>query len=104
MQAEVKELPAVNLMKVLLISANTEQINMPTLPLGLACVAASTRKAGHQVTYLDLMARKDAQAVVNETMEGLRPDVAGISVRNINHQDMANPDFLLEPVKEVVAT
>jgi hypothetical protein len=39
-------------MKVLLISANTEQINMPTLPLGLACVAASARKAGHTVRYL----------------------------------------------------
>jgi len=29
-------------MKVLLISANTETINMPTLPLGLASVAAAT--------------------------------------------------------------
>jgi radical SAM superfamily enzyme YgiQ (UPF0313 family) len=91
-------------MKVLLISANTEQINMPTLPLGLACVAASTRKAGHEVTYLDLMAKKDVQAVVKETMEGLSPDVVGISVRNVDDQDMANPDFLLEPVKEIVAT
>jgi len=90
-------------MKVLLISANTEQINMPTLPLGLACVAASTRKAGHTVRYLDLMAREDAQAVIKKTMEDLRPDVIGISVRNIDDQDMANPDFLLEQVKEVVA-
>ncbi len=90
-------------MKVLLISANTEQINMPTLPLGLACVAASTRKAGHEVTYLDLMAKEDAQKVIRETMEGLRPDVVGISVRNIDDQDMANPNFLLESVKEVVA-
>jgi len=89
--------------KVLLVSANTEQINMPTLPLGLACVAASTRKAGHQVTYLDLMAKEDAQAVIKKTMEGLRPDIIGISVRNIDDQDMANPDFLLEPVKEIVA-
>jgi hypothetical protein len=28
-------------MRVLLISANTEQINMPVLPLGLAFVAAA---------------------------------------------------------------
>lgn len=90
-------------MKVLLISANTEQINMPTLPLGLACVAASTRNAGHEVAYLDLMAKEDTRAAIKETMEGLRPDVIGISVRNIDDQDMANPDFLLEQVKEVVA-
>ena len=91
-------------MKVLLISANTEQINMPTLPLGLACVGASTRKAGHEVTYLDLMAKEDIKAAIKKTMEGFRPDVIGISVRNIDDQDMSNPEFLLAPVKEVVAT
>ena len=30
-------------MRVLLISANTEQINMPVLPLGLAYVAAAAK-------------------------------------------------------------
>jgi len=91
-------------MKVLLISANTEQINMPTLPLGLACVAAATRKAGHEVAYLDLMAQEDVRAVIKEAMEGLSPDVVGISVRNIDDQVMDSPGFLLEQVKEVVAS
>ncbi|NIR14327.1 MAG: B12-binding domain-containing radical SAM protein, partial [Desulfobacterales bacterium] len=81
-------------MKVLLISANTEQINMPTLPLGLACVAAATRKAGHEVTYLDLMAQEDVQEVIKEAMEERSPDVVGISVRNIDDQVMDNPSFL----------
>jgi hypothetical protein len=35
--------------RVLLISPNTEMMNMPTLPLGLTCVAATTRDAGHAV-------------------------------------------------------
>jgi radical SAM superfamily enzyme YgiQ (UPF0313 family) len=91
-------------MKVLLISANTEQINMPTLPLGLACVAAATRKAGHDVAYLDLMAQEDFQEVIKEAMEERCPDVVGISVRNIDDQIMDNPSFLLEQVKEVVAS
>ena len=91
-------------MKVLLISANTEQINMPTLPLGLACVAAATRKAGHEVAYLDLMAQGDVRAVIKEALEGLNPDVLGISVRNIDDQVMDSPGFLLDQVKEVVAT
>jgi hypothetical protein len=82
-------------MKVLLISANTEQINMPTLPLGLACVAAATRKAGHEVAYLDLMAQEDVQEVIKEAMEERSPDVVGISVRNIDDQVMDNPAFLL---------
>ena len=36
-------------MRILLISANTERLNMPTLPRGLACVAAAVRRAGHEV-------------------------------------------------------
>ena len=38
-------------MSVLLISANREDINMPTLPLGLACVAAAVEQAGHAVRF-----------------------------------------------------
>jgi radical SAM superfamily enzyme YgiQ (UPF0313 family) len=57
-------------MKVLLLSANTEKINMPTLPLGLACVAASTQKAGHDVAVVDLMAEKDGPSILMKTIEG----------------------------------
>jgi len=49
-------------MRVLLISANTEKINMPTLPLGLACVAAAAQKAGHDVAMVDLMAEKNTRS------------------------------------------
>ena len=90
-------------MRVLLISANMEKINMPTLPLGLACVAAATQKAGHDVTMLDLMIEKDTRAVLKETIEGFCPDIIGISVRNIDDQNMKNPRFLLDPVKEIIA-
>ena len=90
-------------MKLLLISANTEKINMPTLPLGLASVAAATQKAGHDVTMVDLMAEGDSQLVLNGAVERFRPDLIGISVRNIDDQNMENPRFLLDPVKEIVA-
>ena len=90
-------------MKVLLISANTEKINMPTLPLGLACVAAATRKARHDVAMVDLMAEKDAPSILNGAVEGFRPDLIGISVRNIDDQNMENPRFLLNSVKDIVA-
>ena len=89
-------------MKVLLISANTETINMPALPLGLASVAAATQKAGHDVTMVDLMAEKDGPSVLNGAVERFRPDLIGISVRNIDDQNMENPRFLLDPVKDIV--
>jgi radical SAM superfamily enzyme YgiQ (UPF0313 family) len=90
-------------MKVLLISANTENLNMPTLPLGLACVAAATQKAGHDVHIVDLMTEQDVRSLLKGAIEGFRPDLIGLSVRNIDDQNMEKPRFLLDPVKEIVA-
>jgi radical SAM superfamily enzyme YgiQ (UPF0313 family) len=90
-------------MRVLLVSANTEKINMPTLPLGLACVAAATQKAGHDVVMVDLMTEQDVRSLLKGAIEGFRPDLIGLSVRNIDDQNMEKPRFLLDPVKEIVA-
>jgi radical SAM superfamily enzyme YgiQ (UPF0313 family) len=90
-------------MKVLLISANTSDINMPTLPLGLVCVATATKAAGHEVEVLDLLSQQEPQKHVQAAIEKLRPDVIGISVRNIDDQSMENTRFLLQEVKDVVA-
>ncbi len=89
-------------MRVLLISPNKEEINMVTWPLGLACVAAATQKAGHDVKLLDLMDTIDAATALEEAIHGLHPDLIGISVRNIDDQTMEPPKFLLEEVKEVI--
>jgi radical SAM superfamily enzyme YgiQ (UPF0313 family) len=89
-------------MKALFISANTEKISMTTLPLGLACVAAATRKAGHDAAMVDLLVERDTQSVLREAILGFRPDVIGISVRNIDDQNMENPKFLVGPVKGIV--
>lgn len=90
-------------MRVLFISANTEQINMPTLPLGLGCVAQATQQAGHDVELVDLMFRDDTGLVLKDAIEGFRPDIIGMSVRNIDDQNRENPTFLLEPVKEIIS-
>ena len=90
-------------MRVLFISANTEKINMTTLPLGVACVAAATRQAGHKVAMVDLLTEKDKYSILNETIKEFRPDIIGISVRNIDDQNKENPRFLLDPVKEIIA-
>ena len=90
-------------MKVLLISVSTEKVNMSTLPLGLACVAAATQKSGHDVAMADVKIEKDTQLVLREAIEGHHPEMIGISIRNIDDQNMGNPIFLLDPVKEIVA-
>ena len=89
-------------MKVLLISANTEQINMLVLPLGLAYVAAALDEQGHTVKMLNLMMQTDTQRALHEAIDEFNPEIIGISVRNIDDQNMENPRFLLETVKDVV--
>ena len=54
-------------MRVLLISANTEQINMPVLPLGLAYIAAAIDDQGHMVKILNLMMQIAPTQKINET-------------------------------------
>ena len=76
---------------------------MLTWPLGLACVAAATQKAGHEVKLLDLMEANDPNATLAEAIHEFNPDVIGISVRNIDDQSMENTQFLLDDVREAVA-
>ncbi|MGD0499680.1 MAG: radical SAM protein [Bryobacteraceae bacterium] len=90
-------------MRVLLISANTERTAIIPLPLGPAFVAAACRRAGHETVLLDLMSERDAIPAIQQRIEEFRPGVIGISVRNIDDQNMASPKFLLPAVREVVA-
>ena len=90
-------------MRVLFVSANTEQISLPTLPLGLGCVATATERAGHEVKLVDLMDQTDTLSAIRGAVEGFPPDIIGISVRNIDDQAMENTRFLLDQAKKVVA-
>jgi len=89
--------------KVLFISANTERINITPLPLGLSSVFLATQDAGHKVKLVDLMAENDYRSSISEVVDSFAPEIIGISVRNIDDQNMEKPRFLLDQVKKVVA-
>ena len=88
-------------MKILLIYVVTENINIPVLPLGMACVAEAARHAGHEVRQVSLSPGKE-EPLLEDEIAGFKPDVIGISVRNIDDQKRDNTTFLLEPVKDIV--
>jgi radical SAM superfamily enzyme YgiQ (UPF0313 family) len=90
-------------MRVLLISANTEKINILPMPLGLNYVAAVAQNKGHEVQVLDLMTQTDSYAPTREAIESFRPEVIGISVRNIDDQNMNHPRFMLEEIRKIVS-
>jgi len=89
-------------LRVLVISANTEQISAPVLPLGAALVAAAARRAGHEVGLLNLMDDQDTRSRLESEIAQLDPEVIGVSVRNIDDQSMRDTRFLLPAAKKVL--
>lgn len=75
-------------MKVLLISANTLRIPYPVYPLGLDYVAGCL-DSRYQIRIADLndfSSPETLEAMIGE----FSPDVAGISIRNIDNTDVLN--------------
>jgi radical SAM superfamily enzyme YgiQ (UPF0313 family) len=89
--------------RVLLVSSNTERINMVTLPLGLGMVAAAVRRAGHEVAVFDALAEVDPVVSVQRAVASFAPDAIGVSVRNIDDQSREAPRLLLAQVLPLVA-
>ena len=88
-------------MRVLLVNTNTYR-SMSPMPLGLAFIAAALKKRGHSVAVTDLMFAPDPKARLRRELAGLRPDVAGFSIRNLDNQNMGDPVSLLPQIKQLV--
>ena len=73
--------------RVLLVSANRERQPYPVVPNGLACVASALQSAGHEVRFLDLCFERDPVKATMRAAVEFAPDVAGVSVRNIDNSD-----------------
>jgi radical SAM superfamily enzyme YgiQ (UPF0313 family) len=71
--------------RILLVSANREQIPDPIFPLGLAYIAAAVSKAGHQVAVADLCFGRRPLAALRRKVRAFRPDVIGLSLRNVDN-------------------
>ncbi len=89
-------------MRVLLISENHYTENLVPYPLGLAYLAAAARAAGHEVQALDLMFSGDPSRDLRESLTSFEPQCIGLSLRNIDNQDIRRPVFFMPWVKEVV--
>jgi radical SAM superfamily enzyme YgiQ (UPF0313 family) len=90
-------------MRVLLISVNKEEINMKAWPLGAGCVATAALHAGHEVILLDLMSETAPESVATDVIRNFRPEVIGVSIRNVDDQRMDDPKFFLNDVQELIS-
>jgi anaerobic magnesium-protoporphyrin IX monomethyl ester cyclase len=73
--------------RVLLVSTNRERQPYPVVPNGLACVASALEAAGHRVRFLDLCFASDPVASASRAAAEFKPDITGVSVRNIDNSD-----------------
>jgi len=89
-------------MKILLISLNKESKYMRVLPLGLFSIAQSAIDAGHSVHILELLDAKDIISSIKEAINSVKPDIIGISIRNIDNQDMENTEFFYSRDKVII--
>ncbi len=73
-------------MKVLLVSINRERLPDPVFPLGPAYVAGALEAAGQDVAVLDLCFVDDEalEATIATMIDDYRPDVVGLSLRNVD--------------------
>lgn len=87
-------------MKIILLSANTLTVPYPVYPIGLDYVAAAI-PSHHQVSIMDLN-DTGGKLPINRIKE-LQPDIIGISIRNIDNTDYADPVGFAESYKTLIA-
>jgi radical SAM superfamily enzyme YgiQ (UPF0313 family) len=89
-------------MKILLISTNRNSLPIPVMPIGACIVAHAAERAGHAVFFLDLMFTRNPLADIASALSDRQPDLVGLSVRNIDNNDMRDTVFFLNDLVSVV--
>jgi radical SAM superfamily enzyme YgiQ (UPF0313 family) len=89
-------------MRVLLVSANRERIPDPIFPLGLAYVAAAARQVHHEVAVADLCFGYAPLRRLTDQVRHFRPDVVGLSLRNVDNAAYPRTVDYLEHHRAVV--
>jgi hypothetical protein len=94
-------------LNILLIATNRadrymDRMVVRPVPVGLAYLAASIDEERHSLRVLDLMFSDDPLTDVSAAVSEFKPDVVGLSMRNLDNQSYFNPVSRLPDVKNVV--
>ncbi len=94
-------------MRILLIATNrhnrlVSRMNAQPMPIGMAYVAGYLDPQRHQLKALDLMFSEDYLADVAAAVDDFRPDLVGLSLRNLSNHSYLDPQWALPITKEVI--
>ncbi|HSB51205.1 MAG TPA: cobalamin-dependent protein [Dissulfurispiraceae bacterium] len=88
-------------MKVLLINPNRFR-TPPVPPIGLEYIAESLRNAGDAAEVLDLCFIGEPRSAVDDAIATVRPELVGITVRNVDSVLYHSNEFFLDDIRELV--
>ena len=88
-------------MKILLINPNRYR-TPPVPPLGLEYLENALRETHHECRILDLCFSDDPLLALEEGINSFNPDIAGVTVRNIDTVLFHNNAFFLDDIKILV--
>jgi len=89
-------------LRVLLVSANTEQLPDPVFPIGAAYMAAVAAEHGHRVDILDLCFVDAPRVALEERIRACEPHVVGISLRNLDSASYPQNTSYVDDYKSLV--
>lgn len=89
-------------MRLLMINSNRYKLPVPSIPFGLCYVASALENEGHDVNVLDLCFSQNPGREISDAVNKFKPDIVGISIRNIDTVAEYNVLFQLDQVKEDV--
>jgi radical SAM superfamily enzyme YgiQ (UPF0313 family) len=90
-------------MKILLLSVNRERMPYPVFPLGLAYIASVLKEEGHRLRILDLCFCEDVKKELRYQVSRWRPDLIGLSLRNLDNLTYPTPLSYIPEAEEVIA-
>ena len=89
---------------ILIIITNHYSSPVPVMPVGACLVAEAAELAGHSVRVLDLMFEQNPLNTLELELNKSNPDFIGLSVRNIDNNDMQNPVSFFKDLKPLMDT
>lgn len=90
-------------MNVLVVATNRARFPYAVAPLGAACVTSMLRREGYNATLLDLCFEKHAPRAIARAVARFKPDVVGLSIRNLDNCSFHHPRSYCDEDREIVA-